>query len=133
MQTPVLHFSSSFSSCRSRQNQGGMNESWRESPQVSRGVFLLWKIPFNALDSGLRDFLFGPLKSAQFRFQLDFPKLRPTGRTRCVLSWRISSSAVETSVVGRILCGSHRIAYGPYESRSDPVFRPFSCKITNKA
>src|SRR5664279_5365351 len=104
----------------------------RESPQVSRGVFLVWNIPFNALDSGLRDFLFGPLKSAQFRLQLDFPKLRPTGRTRsgagrtrCVLSWKISASAVETSVVGRILCGSHRIDYGPYESRSDPVFSPF--------
>jgi len=70
----------------------------RESPQVSRGVFLLWNISFNALDSGLRDFLFGPLEISTIEIQLDFPDLRPTGRTRsgagrtsCVLSWRISA------------------------------------------
>jgi len=39
----------------------------RESHQVSRGLFLVWNISFNALDSGFRDFLFGPMKSAQFR------------------------------------------------------------------
>ena len=107
-----------------------------ESPQASRGVFLLWNISFNALDSGLRDFLFGPLEISSIQIPAGFPEIAPYGSHQIWCGSHQLCSVLEnqrlTSVAGRILCGSHRMAYGPYENLSDPVFRPFSCKISNE-